>query len=135
MAHRHVRGQPNDEQIKLLNSIRRGDVLLVDLGGAKGLETKGFHPCVVVSNDTLNEDERTVVVVPITSHGGKGNAKAFEVSLKAGDGELEKDCAAVPHQVRTIDKSARVVEIWGRLSDQAMDAIAAMLEWATISGA
>lgn len=81
MAHKPVRGASNDDQIKLLNSIRRGDVLLVDLGGAKGLETKGFHTCVVVSNDTLNKNERTAIVVPISSHGGKGKAKAFEVPL------------------------------------------------------
>jgi mRNA-degrading endonuclease toxin of MazEF toxin-antitoxin module len=131
MAHQPVRGQSSDIQIKMCNSVRRGHVLMVDLRGSKGSEMAGNHTCVVVSNDVLNKGERTLVVVPITSHGGSGKTKPYEVGLKAGDGELEKDCAAVPHLVRTIMANQdRIIEIWGVLSDGAMRQIENMLIWA-----
>lgn len=125
-----VRGESQNDVIRLCNGIRRGDVLKVDLGGARRRELRGPHYCVVVSNDTLNKANETVVVVPLTTHGGKGKPSAYEVALKAGDGGLTQDGAAVPHQVRTIDTKERVIEILGRLSDDAMDDIEAMLTWA-----
>jgi len=130
MPHKRVRGEPSETQIRLCNGIRRGDVLRVDLRGAKGTELAGPHFCVVVSNDVLNAQERTVVIVPLSTHGGSGKPKAFEVALKAGQGDLEKDGAAIPHQVRTIHSLERVIEIWGRLGDDTMDEIEEMLIWA-----
>jgi mRNA interferase MazF len=131
MTHQKVRGASQDDQIRLVNAIRRGDVLLVDLGSARGKEQKKQRPCVVVSNNVLYKDGDTLIVVPISTHGGKGKAKAYEVQLKNGDGGLEQDAAAMPHQVRTIDARERVVEIWGHLSENALFEVEAMLHWAT----
>lgn len=75
MAGKSVRGASSDEQIRLLNAIRRGDVLRVDLKGAVGHELRGPHYCVVVSNDILNADLMTFVVVPCTTHDGTGKVK------------------------------------------------------------
>lgn len=134
MGHVNVRGATQDEQIKLINGIRRGDVLLVDLRGSKGKEQAKSRPCVVVSNDTLFKHGDTLIVVPISTHGGQGKPKAFEVALSKGDGGLDEDGAAIPHQVRTIDARERVIEIWGQLSPAALQEIQDMLHWATADG-
>ena len=47
-------------------SAGRGEVWLVDFGGASGAETQGKRPAVVVSPDRLNGRVRTVIVVPLT---------------------------------------------------------------------
>ena len=106
-----------------LDQIRRGHVLKVDLGGATGGELEGPHFCVVVSADMLNKNLHTVIVVPLTTHGAGAVAKPYEIPLKAGDGDLDHDGFALPHQVRTIDKRKRVTEIRGVLSRDAMDEI------------
>ena len=127
---KQVRGVDQDEVIRLCNGNRRGDVLKVDLRGAQRQELRGPHYCVVVSNDTLNASCETVVVVPLTTHGGKGTAKSYEVPVPAGEGELDKDGAAVPHQVRTIDTKERVIEILGRLPESTLREIEDALLWA-----
>lgn len=119
-----------EKYAEALERIQRGDVLKVDLRGAEGGELERPHYCVVVSNDALNRKLGTVIVVPLTTHGGGGKPKPFEVELKAGDGGLEKDGYALPHQVRTIDKAARVTEIWGELSDDCMTEIEDQLAFA-----
>jgi mRNA-degrading endonuclease toxin of MazEF toxin-antitoxin module len=116
-------------RVQAAAGIRRRRVILVDLRGAEGREAEDVHPCVVVSNDRLNAQVTLLIVVPITSHSGTGRVGAHEVGLKAGDGELTKDCAAQPCQVRTIDRFQRVVEIWGELSESAMDQIDDLLDY------
>jgi mRNA-degrading endonuclease toxin of MazEF toxin-antitoxin module len=118
-----------EEWARELNAIRRGRVLKVDLRGAVGRELRGPHYCVVVSKDVLNTFG-TIMVVPLVSHGGRGVARQYEVQLKAGDGDLGQPGAAVPHQIRTIERSERVTEIWGTLSDVAMEEIDDHLGWA-----
>ena len=111
------------ELVKLRAGVRRGDVVEVDLRGAVGREQQGpnhdakamCRPCVVVSNDILNVKLTTLIVVPFTTHEGRG-PRADEIAIPAGDGGLDADSAAVPHQVRTIDRQERVVGFYGRLS-------------------
>lgn len=97
--------------IRALSKIVRGQVLLVDLRGAERREQEKTRPCVVLSNDRQNQRHETLVVAPITSLDGRG-ARIYEVHLSAGEGGLPNDSAALPHQIRTIDRQARVVEIW-----------------------
>jgi mRNA-degrading endonuclease toxin of MazEF toxin-antitoxin module len=78
---------------------------------------------VVVSNDKSNRNLTTLVIVPITTHEGKGSVGSHEVGINVGDGELTKAGAAQPCQVRTNDKFERVREVWGTLSDPVMDLI------------
>lgn len=106
-------------------------MVLVDLKGSQGREQEKTRPCVIVSNDELNKKLSTVVVVPISSLPAGMKCYAYEVALKQGDGELDNDAAAMPQQIRTIDKFERIVEIWGSLSDESMDELTAAIEWVT----
>lgn len=129
-AERVLADLTQEEQIKALSAVRRGDVLKVSLAGAKGLEMRGPHFCVVVSNDILNENDRTVVVVPLTTHSGSHKVGEHEIELKAGDGGLDQDGAAIPHQVRTIFLGAeRIISFHGRLTEKTMERIETMLQW------
>lgn len=96
--------------------------MLVDLRGAERREQEKTRPCVVVSNNRQNQRQETLVVVPITSLDGR-SARIYEVHLSAGEGDLPNDSAALPHQIRTIDRFARVVEIWGVLDEAKVNTI------------
>jgi mRNA interferase MazF len=121
MAHVVLKNLPdNAARIRAVADVRRGRVILVDLAGSVGREQEKTRPCVVVSNDKLNRSLSTLVIVPITTHEGKGHAASHEVGIHAGDGELTKDAAAQPCQVRTIDKLERIREVWGTLSEPVM---------------
>lgn len=47
--------------------IKQGDIYICDLGYCIGSEQRGKRPCLIISNDILNNTSSTVVVIPITS--------------------------------------------------------------------
>lgn len=104
-----------------LDKIRRGFVIKVDLDPVLH-DSNEPHPCVVMTLNAIIAKEHKYMVVPITSHSGGATPRSYEVPLKAGDGGLEKDCYAQPFLVQTI-KRTRVLEIWGKLSGDAIDRI------------
>ena len=46
---------------------RRGEIWWVRLDPTAGSEIRKTRPCIVLTNDVLNQRRRTVVVVPLTS--------------------------------------------------------------------
>lgn len=58
--------------------MKRGEIWLVNLDPTVGSEIKKSRPCVIVSPAELNDNLRTVLVVPMTS---KGFAAPFRVPL------------------------------------------------------
>lgn len=47
--------------------IKRGDIVLVDLGIHENSIQSGIRPCVIVSNDKANRYSPVFTVVPLTS--------------------------------------------------------------------
>jgi mRNA interferase MazF len=85
--------------------MRRGDIVLVDLGEPRGSEAGHRRPAVIVSNDASNATvERlgrgTVTVVPVTANVRR--ILSFHVALEAGAGGLRRDSKAQAEQVRTV---------------------------------
>jgi len=85
--------------------------------------------CVVMSRNNLNRRLNTLVVVPLTTHGGQvanlGEQPPFRIIIPSK--EITKDvlcntqpvlCVAKTDQVRVIDKS-RLMERMGKLSRNA----------------
>lgn len=102
--------------------MRRGDVVLVDLGQPLGSEAGHRRPAVIVSNDAANATvERlgrgTVTVVPITSNVRK--ILSFHVALEAGTGGLQRDSKAQAEHVRTVS-AGRLGARLGQLPDATM---------------
>jgi len=48
--------------------VRRGNVFIANLEPTLGVEIKKKKPVVVVSNDTINQFSRLVIVVPLTTN-------------------------------------------------------------------
>jgi mRNA interferase MazF len=104
----------------IFETIRRGEVFLVNLNPTRGSEIQKTRPCVVVSPDELNEHLRTVIVAPLTTG---GQAYPFRVPCRFG-GRVGR---VVLDQIRTIDRE-RLVRRLGQLPPTALGLALAVLQ-------
>jgi mRNA interferase MazF len=105
--------------------MRRGDVVLVDLGVPRGSEAAHRRPAVIVSNDAANRaveslGKGTVAVVPVTSN--VDAVLPFHALIDAGAGGLSRDSKAQAEHVRAISPD-RVGARLGRLPPAIMDRV------------
>ena len=84
----------------------RGDIYFVDLQPRSGSEQAGRRPCIVVSTDAFNEARgwRSITVVPLTSSERWQAASPTTFLFENGESGLPKNCAALAHQITTIDR-------------------------------
>ncbi|MEO8083865.1 MAG: type II toxin-antitoxin system PemK/MazF family toxin [Ardenticatenales bacterium] len=101
-------------------SVRRGDVVLVDLDPTRGGEIQKTRPCVIVSPDELNAHVRTLIVAPMTTG---SHAYPFRVACRFED----KQGHIVLDQLRTVDHE-RVVLHLGRVPDATLRRSLAVLQ-------
>ncbi len=101
-------------------TVRRGEVILVNLNPTRGSEIQKTRPCVVVSPDELNEHLRTLVVAPLTSG---GQAYPFRVPCRFG-GRVGR---VVLDQIRTVDRE-RLVRRLGQLSPSILGRVLTVLQ-------
>ena len=104
----------------------RGAVILVSLDPTVGHEQRGTRPCIVISNQAVNEDQRypLIAVVPVTGTAGEG---ALYPRLSPGHSGLSKTSYALVDQIRTVDKR-RVRRLFGQLPEAELAAIDEGLE-------
>ena len=103
----------------------RGEIYFMDLAPRSGSEPSGRRPCIVVSHDafTANPRWRTVTVVPLTAALRWQRPSPTTVPFAAGEASLPRDCAALAHQVTTIDKAKIVEPAVGRLPEAKLRAV------------
>lgn len=101
-------------------ALKRGDVVVVDLDGAKGTEKTGAErACVVIQNDVGNAKSPLTIIVPLT------DAKQFkglpvQVLITAAErGNNGKDSVVECGHIRTIDKS-RIANVVSHLAPDVM---------------
>lgn len=109
---------------KINNMIKRGDVILCDLGSGRGSEQFGIRPCVVVQNDLGNRFSPTLIVAPITSKLDRVKLPTH-VKIDSCD-SLEKNSIVLCEQIRTVDK-VRIGGICGRVSGEDLKRITSAL--------
>ena len=83
--------------------VKRGDIWLVDLNPVRGSEQRGVRPCLVISNDVINECAPTVCVAPLTSSLA-GRRFPINVVLEREDTGLKADSLLLCGQVWTVAK-------------------------------
>jgi mRNA interferase MazF len=84
-------------------TLDRGTVVLVELDPTVGHEQRGVRPCIVISDPSVNADQRfpLIAVVPVTGTPGAG---ALYPALSAGPSGLAKTSCALIDHLRSIDK-------------------------------
>jgi mRNA interferase MazF len=108
----------------------RGDIFFIDLHPRSGSEQSGRRPCIIVSTNSFNEARnwRSITVVPLTSSERWQISSPTTVLFKAGEFGLPKDCAALAHQVTTIDRDKVIGRKVGTLDSQKLKSLNAALE-------
>jgi mRNA-degrading endonuclease toxin of MazEF toxin-antitoxin module len=91
---------------------------MVDLQPRSGSEQSGRRPCIVVSTDAFNlaRNWRSITVVPLTSSERWQITSPTTVLFTAGESGLPKNCAALAHQITTIDRDKLIGGKIGSLS-------------------
>ena len=100
----------------------RGDVVLIELDPADGVDEDKLRPAIVVSNDGANAAAArlgwgAVTVVPVTSNITR--VFPFQVRLPGRDCGLERDSKAQAEQVRSIAVE-RILRTVGRVPEGLM---------------
>lgn len=87
-----------------MKSIKKGEIYLADLNPVKGHEQAGYRPVLVLQNNILNKNLKTVVIAPVTTNlKAKGFLTTYFLEKKISN--LKFDSIALLFQIRTIDKS------------------------------
>lgn len=98
-------------------NIRRGDIIIADLGNTLGSEQGKKRPVVVIQNDIGNQFSPTTIVVPLTSQLKKVDQITHAIVRKSISNGLKHDSMVLCEQVRAIDKQ-RVCGKIGYIDDQ-----------------
>jgi mRNA interferase MazF len=87
--------------------VKRGDLYWAALQPRSGSEQQGRRPVVVLSHDGFNESPswRSIIVIPCTTSPVQSRRGPTVVPLTRGAGGLREECAAICHQITTLDRS------------------------------
>jgi mRNA interferase MazF len=94
--------------------VRRGDVFMANLDPTIGVEIKKKRPVIVVSNDTINQFSRLVIVVPLTTNIFR--LSPSHVLIPKGEGGLGQDSQALTEQIRANGQTEIDYENWHTFS-------------------
>ncbi len=104
---------------------RRGQIYRADFGVPKGSEQGGERPCLVVSNNALNQRSPVVIVVSITR---TIPTKDYPHVVQLGAGRPLQDAGTIQcNQLRTIARE-RLLHHVDDLSDEQMGEVDAALK-------
>ncbi len=91
--------------------IRRGDIVIADLGETVGSEQGKKRPAIIIQNDIGNKHSSTTIIVPLTSRIKKVTQVTHALVKKTSKNGLKCDSMALCEQVRAIDKSRICLKI------------------------
>jgi mRNA interferase MazF len=104
-------------------SVKRGDVLLADLGAPEhGSEQAGKRPVVVVSNDWVNRHNHVYTVVPLTTQINRLDLPTNVLIPANSEEGVTRDAVALCAQTRSLD-AVRILRKKGRLNKDTLERI------------
>src|SRR3982750_1222964 len=101
-----------------MNFPRRGEIYMLEWHAVAGSELEGWHPALIVQNDTGNEVSPTTIIVGITSK-MRAARLPHVVLIEPSDSGLPRRSLIHCGQLTTVDKS-RLAELVGRLRPERM---------------
>lgn len=103
-----------------MEDIRYGDIVLLNLEGAKYAEQDGIRPALVIQNDKGNQYSPTVLICPITSQNKR--YLPTHLRLMPEKSGLKKPSIALFEQVRVADKQ-RIIKKVGHIDESFKNSI------------
>ncbi|HLD58125.1 MAG TPA: type II toxin-antitoxin system PemK/MazF family toxin [archaeon] len=103
-------------------TIKRGDIVLVNLEPTRGPEQGKIRPCVVVQNNIANQFSPTTIIVPLTTK-ISGKEYSTEPTILPEESGLQEKSAVLCNQIRTISIEDRILKEAGTLKPETMEKI------------
>ena len=91
--------------------IEAGDIVVVDFSSVRGTEQDGIRPALVISERAMHEGSRRAFICPITRNETPWPTKVILPSGLAATGAVLVD------QMRSVDRSERILRTLGRVPD------------------
>ena len=96
--------------------IKRGDIIIADLGQHETSVQSGIRPCIVISNNMANQHSTVITVVPLTSKTRKKQYLPTHVFLNGyRNTGLDRHGLALCEQITSVAYSD-ILEVAGRVS-------------------
>ncbi len=103
-------------------TIKRGDIVLVNLAPSIGSEQGKIRPCIIVQSDSLNQVSPNTIIVPLTSKIPEKEYPQLAIVDSKEQG-LKEQSAALCNQIRAISIEGRILKKIGNLSQEAMQKV------------
>lgn len=93
--------------------MKRGEIYWANLAPRSGSEQSGKRPVIILSHDAFNQNAawRSIIVIPLSTSSNQAKRGPTVVPLSAGTAGLPSDCAAICHQITTVDRSKLTEQI------------------------
>lgn len=102
------------------NYPKRGEIFIADLNPGFGREIHKKRPVLVISNNSLNQNLSTIIMIPLSSIIPKFiGPDVVKIEEKIG---LEKESVLIVNQIRSIDQ-ARLIKKVGVLSEDKIEQV------------
>jgi mRNA-degrading endonuclease toxin of MazEF toxin-antitoxin module len=107
----------------------RGEIYFLDLHPRSGSEQSGRRPGIIVSHDSFNSVPawQSITVLPLTTSPRWLRPSPTTVLFGRGEYGLPKECAALAHQITTVDRSKLIPPALGRVAGQKLGEIDAAI--------
>lgn len=104
--------------------MKRGEVYWANLNPRSGSEQTGRRPVIILSHDAFNQTAgwRSLIVIPISTSSNQAKRGPTVVLLAAGTAGLPSDCAAICHQITTLDRT-KLTDRIGQLPSELLTSI------------
>lgn len=97
-----------------MNTLTRGNVVMVELQSGERNVQKGLRPCIVIQNNMGNKFSPTVIIAPLTSRTKKDMITHTKITPSTENG-LSVPSTALLEQIQTISKDS-IKKVLGVLS-------------------
>lgn len=96
--------------------INKWNVALCVLDPVEGSEQTGICPCVIISNNSVNQYLPVATIMPLTKMRPNRKIHPFEVLLRSDRVDIKMDSICLVYQIRTIDQT-RVKNVLSGIDD------------------
>ncbi|KLL04306.1 MAG: growth inhibitor PemK [Mycoplasmataceae bacterium CE_OT135] len=98
---------------------QQGEIWLIKFEKLKE-SRKPFRPCLIISNNSQNENDEEVIVSPLTTEEViVGETQFFEVPVLANkETGLDEPSRVLLNRIHTVDKELRLIERLGKVEEK-----------------
>lgn len=99
----------------IIEPLLRGDIYLINLDPVIGKDIGKARPSVIIQNNIGNKFSPVTIIAPVSSIKEITKPLPIMVFIEKGEGGLKEDSYVDCGQIRTVDKTERLITKFGTL--------------------